>query len=493
LRARERVLAEVPVGDPADVARRDAGRGGRHALRPEVAADGDQGGEDVAAVHARRDPRGAPTLAPERVPEVAEAVGRVVDVDQEVAQVGAREAVVDQLRERDGGLGLRQRGQRGQHERALGRVDRQRPIGRHARVHRRGDGREVRAEGGEENIRVERDAEGRVVALAVARPGVGGNEVVVEVRPAPRVGDGDVARLDPLVQRGQECELVMGARDRRRARGRFAEDVGRPPRGEEVGRRIRRELATAGAVDACDVRDGRAEGGVARKLEGRDGQQGGRVLPGVAPPGGEEAERRAVVAGAQGAAPRDQRRQLGARPRGEDVPAQVGVGNCVVDDQRTEPLEHLDGAGAGALGRVQQHFAPPTRVVVHARDQLVLHLDDRVGRLGQGGVEEGEHEAVALGRGEAPERPHVVSGAPRGEHGTHRGRDGGEGRERHHAERAQVGQPRQQGEQGGGGLAAWERLEQLQPRAWCGRGTLRGTLDGITHRRAAGWRVHRIA
>ncbi len=448
-------------------------------------------------MHARGDPCGPPALAPVRVPEVAEAVGRVVDVDQEVAQVGAREAVVDQLRERDGGLGLRQRGQRGQHECALSRVDRQPRVGRHARVDRRGHGREVRAEGGEEHIRVERKPQRRIVALAVARPGVGGNEVVVEVRPAPRVGDRDVARLDPLVQRGQERELVMGARNRRRARGRFAEDVRRPPRGEEVGRRIRRELATAGAVDARDVRDRRAEGGVACELERRDGQQGGRILPGVAPPGGEKAERRAVVAGAQGAAPRDQLRQLGARPRGEDVPAQVGVGNRVVDDQRAEPLEHLHGAGTGALGGVQQRFAPPPRVVVHARDELVLHLDDRVGRLGQGSMEEGEHEAVALGRGEAPERPHVVPGAPRREHGTHRGRDGGEGRKRHHAERAEVGQPRQQGEEGGRGLAARERLEQLQSRAWRGRGTLRATLRsvlrGITRRRAAVRRVQRIS
>jgi hypothetical protein len=85
--------------------------------------------------------------------------------------------------------------------------------------------------------------------------------------------DGDVARLKPFVEGGQQRQLVVWPCRRRRFAFIACGDVLRPAPRQKAGGRLCRELAPLVAVDLLKVRHGLAERRVADKAKGSDLQQ----------------------------------------------------------------------------------------------------------------------------------------------------------------------------------------------------------------------------
>jgi hypothetical protein len=95
----------------------------------------------------------------------------------------------------------------------------------------------------------------------------------------------------------------------------------------------------------------------------------------------DEPQVRAVVAFAQVTAAFHQQLHVRSGQPSKNIPTQFGVRNGFVQHQTAHLFQRLDHSAARFLGGAQNLLPPLTRFVVHAGNQLVLHLD-------QGGSQE---------------------------------------------------------------------------------------------------------
>jgi hypothetical protein len=95
----------------------------------------------------------------------------------------------------------------------------------------------------------------------------------------------------------------------------------------------------------------------------------------------DESQVRAVVAFAQVTATFHQQLHIRPGQSSKNVPAQFGIRNGFVQHQTAHLFQRLDHSAARLLGGAQKLLPPLARFVVHAGNQLVLHLDHRVGGL----------------------------------------------------------------------------------------------------------------
>ena len=150
--------------------------------------------------------------------------------------------------------------------------------------------------------------------------------------------------------------------------------------------------------------DREAQLGAGRETQGRRLQQGRRILARGGVPAVGEAEVRTRIALAQSPAALDQQADLLPGMTLVDAGAQLGIGHArLVQHKRAEIFQHRHGPGLGRGGGVQQVGPVLPGAVVDPGDQLVLHLDQGVGRLREGRFQRADQDGVALGRLEAPQ------------------------------------------------------------------------------------------
>jgi hypothetical protein len=165
-------------------------RGERHALASDVAANGQHRRERISTVC---DGVGAGWK------KVAKEIRPVIDIDQNVGQVGPRESRLDEFFENLDCVRLVQRFQGGKMELALFGINSKSLIVWNAPVHVDRHLFQVIVQSSEILVRVERQFEICIMFNAFRCPERSRDQILLKIRPPSRMGHGDIARFQPLI------------------------------------------------------------------------------------------------------------------------------------------------------------------------------------------------------------------------------------------------------------------------------------------------------
>ena len=110
---------------------------------------------------------------------------------------------LNQVFQRLNSVGLLQSLEGSEVELAFPSINRSGLVLRHALVNGRRDRREAIVQSRQKGVDIKRQVEGRVVRGSMRYPQRAGDEILFEIGPSSRMGDGHVTGFEALIQRGQ--------------------------------------------------------------------------------------------------------------------------------------------------------------------------------------------------------------------------------------------------------------------------------------------------
>lgn len=104
-----------------------------------------------------------------------------------------------------------------------------------------------------------------------------------------------------------------------------------------------------------------------------------------------------MIASPQSAAPLDKLAEIvTCKPR-KYCRAKFAIGNGIIQYDRPQLLQNLDGTTSGFFGSAQELLVALPCLTVNGSNQFVLHLDDGIGGFGTRGMQEAQDNGNSLG------------------------------------------------------------------------------------------------
>jgi hypothetical protein len=81
----------------------------------------------------------------------------------------------------------------------------------------------------------------------------------------------------------------------------------------------------------------------------------------------------------------------------QKLPCEVRIGNGIIQYDRPQFLQNLDGTTSGFFGSAQEVLVALPRLAVNGSNKFVLHLDDGIGGFRTRGMQEAQDNGNSLG------------------------------------------------------------------------------------------------